>query len=97
MPAVPKLVVYALKALAAGKASEGQQKMALSWITFDLCKATKSSFDPRSGTVDGRRISDFVEGMQSVAACLAYTIQTPVVGDKDREIPSEAGIERPTA
>jgi hypothetical protein len=96
MPEVPKLVVYALKAWAAGKASEGQQKLALSWVVFTLCRCTKNSFDPRNGAVDGRRVSDFVAGMQAVGNTLAHIIQTPVVGQKDQEIPSEAGIERPS-
>jgi hypothetical protein len=85
-----------LKAIAAGKASEGQQKLALSWLVYHLCGVTRMSFDPRTEKVDGRRVSDFVEGQQSIGKIVSQIIETPVKGgDKDREIPSAATIEPP--
>jgi hypothetical protein len=96
-PQVPRGVIYALKALAAGKASEGQQKQALSWLVYNLCGVTRMSFDPRTEKVDGRRVSDFTEGQQSIGKMLSQIIETPVKGDQDREIPSAAGIEPPNS
>lgn len=96
MPDVPRNVVYAFKAQAAGKASAHQQQLALSWLTFGLCRATRSAFDPRKGNVDGSRATDFVLGMQAVAQTIStiVQIQMKVQGDGEREVSSETAMPR---
>lgn len=55
--------VYAIKALAAGKASEGQQQRALGWIINMLCGTYDMSFRPGP---DGDRDTVFAEGKRYV-------------------------------
>ena len=52
---------YAIKALAAGNASEGQQKRALAWIINTLCGTYDLSFRP-----DSERDTSFAEGKRHV-------------------------------
>jgi hypothetical protein len=54
---------YAIKALMAGKASEGQQQRALSWIINTLCGTYDLSFRPGEG---GDRDTVFAEGKRHV-------------------------------
>ena len=62
-PPYDESVVYSMQALAAGKASEGQQKLAITWIvnhaaaTYDL---------PYRPGVDGQRDTDFACGRMFV-------------------------------
>jgi hypothetical protein len=53
--------VYAIKALAAGKASEGQQQRALGWIVNILCGTYDMSYRPGS-----ERDTTFAEGKRHV-------------------------------
>jgi hypothetical protein len=53
--------VYAIKALAAGKASEGQQQRALNWIINVACATYDLSFRPESD-----RETVFAEGKRHV-------------------------------
>lgn len=53
--------VYAIKALAAGKASEGQQQRALGWIVNILCGTYDLSYRPESD-----RNTTFAEGKRHV-------------------------------
>ena len=55
--------VYAIKALAAGKATEGQQQRALGWIVNTLCGTYDLSF--RDGE-HGDRSTVFAEGKRFV-------------------------------
>ncbi len=61
--AVPwdKTVVYALKALAAGTANDGQQQKALAWIVNIACRVNDPAYYPQS-----QRDTDFCLGMQHV-------------------------------
>ena len=93
MPIVPTRVVYAFKALAAGKANEGQQKLLLSYLVFELCAITRNPFDPRKDKFDGRAVTDYTLGKQHVGRVIGWIVETPVKGAGDQEIPSEAGIE----
>ena len=57
---VPKAVAMALKALSQGKASEGQQKLSLDYILFDLARLREPSFEAgekplQSAHNEGRR------------------------------------------
>ena len=53
--------VYALKALAAGSASEGQQKRALNWILNQCCGVPDNTYYP-----DSERDSIFASGKRFV-------------------------------
>jgi hypothetical protein len=53
--------VYAIKALAAGKANEGQQQRALAWIINTACATYDLSFRP-----DSDRDTTFAEGKRHV-------------------------------
>jgi hypothetical protein len=55
--------VYAIKALVAGVANEGQQKRALGWIINTLCGTYDLSFRPGDG---GDRDTVFAEGKRHV-------------------------------
>jgi hypothetical protein len=52
--------MMAIRAMAAGKANDGQQKRALNFMIHKLCVTHDLSFRP--GGEDGRRASDFAEG-----------------------------------
>lgn len=56
--------VFALKALAKGNASSGQQIRALDFIRGKICEGRRLSFMP--GGEDGRRATDFAEGKRFV-------------------------------
>lgn len=57
----PVAVTMAIKGLAAGTASDEQQKRALAWIINELCGTYDMSFHP-----DSQRASDFAEGKRFV-------------------------------
>jgi hypothetical protein len=65
--------VYAIKALAAGKANEGQQQRAIAWIVNVLCDANALSFRP-----DSPRETDFAEGKRHVAIQIRKLVELPV-------------------
>jgi len=44
LPSVPANIAFALKALSAGNANEGQQKAALEWIMFTACQLRETSY-----------------------------------------------------
>lgn len=69
--ACPENVKAALKALNAGVAVAAQQQLALNWVLFDLCKIRDELFVPRSGGVDGRRVTDYLLGRRSVGLQIA--------------------------
>ena len=54
--------IYAVKALAAGTASDVQQKRAWDWILFNVCELREMSFN-----ADNPRVQDFAEGKKFVA------------------------------
>jgi hypothetical protein len=62
---------YAIKALAAGVANEGQQKRALKWIIESLCGTYDLSFRPGP---EGDRDTAFAEGRRSVGLQLVKQI-----------------------
>lgn len=65
VPAQPSRAVhYALTNLAAGNASEAQQKLALDWILNHAARTYDLAFRP--GGQDGERASSFAAGMQHV-------------------------------
>jgi hypothetical protein len=55
--------IRAIKALAAGVASEGQQRIALAWIINRAAGTYDLSFRPGP---DGSRLTDFAEGKRFV-------------------------------
>jgi len=57
--------IRAIRALAAGVASEGQQRRALEWIITKACGYYDLSFRPG---VEGARDTDFAEGKRFVGA-----------------------------
>jgi hypothetical protein len=57
--------IRAMRALAAGVASDTQQKRALNWIVNDAAGYYDLSFRPGP---DGARATDFAEGKRSVGA-----------------------------
>jgi len=56
--------IGSIKALAAGRATEGQQKHALELIIYAMAGTYDQSFRP--GGLDGQRASDFAEGRRFV-------------------------------
>jgi hypothetical protein len=59
---VDKATVYAIRALAAGVASEGQQKAALDWIIRHAARGYDLSYRPQDATATA-----FAEGRRFVA------------------------------
>jgi hypothetical protein len=56
-------VVYAIRALFAGNANDGQQRLVLDWLKY-ACGADDMSFRP--GGPEGDRNTTFAEGKRSV-------------------------------
>lgn len=63
---------YALKALAAGKANEGQQRRVLDWIIHRAAKTYDVSFSP-----DSDRETSFAEGRRFVGLQVVKLINLP--------------------
>lgn len=63
-PAADEQDIRAMKALASGKASEGQQRVALQWIINRAAGTYDQPFRP--GGEDGRRATDFAAGKMHV-------------------------------
>lgn len=70
-------VTYALRALNAGKASEGQQRLALKWIIERLCGTYDLSYRPES-----ERDTVFAEGKRRVGLQLIHELNRPIVEKK---------------
>jgi hypothetical protein len=64
--------VYALKALAAGSASEGQQKRVLNWILNQCCGVPDNTYYPES-----ERDSVFASGKRFVGLEIVALINMP--------------------
>lgn len=71
----------ALKALAAGKASEGQQVVALAVIVNKLAATYDLPFRPG---VDGSRATDFACGRMFVGQRIVNAIKRPMPEEKGR-------------
>lgn len=71
-PDYSKADVYALKALAAGNASEGQQKRALAWIVNAAARTYDLSFSPASD-----RETSFAEGRRFVGLQVVKLVNMP--------------------
>ena len=69
----------ALKALQAGKASEGQQQRALAWIVNTLCGTYDLSYRPGD---DGSRDTAFAEGKRFVGLQIVKQLKIPTSPDK---------------
>lgn len=75
----------AIKALAAGKANDGQQKRALDWILYSVCGLSDLSFRP--GGSDGERATAFAEGKRFVGLQIAKHLYGPNPASAIREKP----------
>lgn len=64
--AYDKAVLMAIRACLAGKANDGQQKLAMDWIITKAANYYDLSYRP--GSEDGRRGTDFHEGRRFVGA-----------------------------
>lgn len=73
-PPVEKADIYAIKALAAGSANEGQQKRALAWI---LNKAAGIQRDPFQE--NNARLTDYMTGRQSVGRMILDLVNAEAV------------------
>lgn len=69
----------AVKALAAGKASESQQQRALRWIINSACGTYDQPFRPGEG---GARDTDFACGKQFVGQQIVKQINMPMPAAK---------------
>lgn len=69
----------AFKALAAGKASEGQQRLALEVIVTKFAGTYDLPFRPG---VDGARATDFACGRMFVGQRIVNAIKRPIVEEK---------------
>lgn len=76
LPELAEPEVYAIKALAAGVANDGQQKMALKAIIMKIAATYDMSFRP--GGDDGRRATDFAQGKQFVGQRILEVIGRPM-------------------
>jgi hypothetical protein len=72
--------IRAIKALASGTASEGQQKRALDVIIHKFAGTYDQSFRPGP---DGHRATDFAEGRRYVGNRIVHTLKRPVDEKKD--------------
>lgn len=70
IPDAGEQVTYAIRALAEGKANEGQQRLVWDWLSYVTMTGywTDNSFRP--GGEDGRRSTDFAEGRRFVGVHL---------------------------
>lgn len=64
--------IYALKALAAGTANEGQQKRAVEWLIYAAARTYDATFIP-----DSERESAYAEGRRAVGLELVKLINLP--------------------
>lgn len=64
--AYDEATLNAFRALKDGKANDGQQKAAIEFVLFNLCRIRDVSFD-----TDNQRLSDFNEGRRFVGLQIA--------------------------
>jgi hypothetical protein len=85
-PVIPKDVAMALKALDAGKANEGQQRVALDWIMFEACGIRKVSYQQGDAVAtafaEGRRFAGLLVAGALQATPAPITIKRPVRGKR---------------
>lgn len=101
-PEFDKFELMALKNLAAGNASSGQQRLALATIIKKIAGLNDMSFRPG---LDGARATDFAEGRRFVGSRIMEAIERPMaiagateVEDEHastRRNPKPAGNKRP--
>lgn len=85
-PALPRDIVFALRALRDGKANEGQQKSALDWILFEACGIRNVSYQPGDNSATA-----FAEGRRFSGLIIAGALQAkPVVPARQRKSRQEA-------
>lgn len=75
----PKLsseIVYAVKALFAGKADAHQQGLFAQWLIAEVCRKDDMSFRP--GGLEGSRETDFAEGKRFVAISILKPLNMPM-------------------
>ena len=73
--------VWAVKNIAAGNASEGQQKRFLAFVINQVCRTYDMSFRPGP---DGERATAFAEGRRAVGNELVRMVNTDV-----RKLPTQ--------
>ena len=71
MKPLDKETAFAIKALSNGTANDGQQKTALSWILFDVCRLRDPSFAPGEKPLE----TAFNEGRRHVGLMIAGAIE----------------------
>jgi len=67
-PAIDNADIFAIQAVAQGRANEGQQIRAFDYIVRVLCETDRMTFWP--GADDGRRATDFAEGKRWIGVQL---------------------------
>jgi hypothetical protein len=74
VPLIPfdEAVAYAVKALAAGKAIEAQQRLAVDWLIRIACRTYEDQFDPESVET-----TTYMLGRRSVGQAVANLIAMP--------------------
>ena len=70
MKPLDKETAFAIKALSNGTANDGQQKTALAWILFDVCRLREPSFVPGEKPLE----TAFNEGRRHVGLMIAGAI-----------------------
>jgi hypothetical protein len=78
---VTEFEVASLKALAAGTASEHQQKGALAFIITRLCESYEEQFCPGE---DGRRATDYALGKRRVGTMITSYLNADIRKFKDK-------------
>lgn len=71
MKPLDKNTAFAIKALSTGTANDGQQKAALAWILFDVCRLREPSFAPGEKPLE----TAFNEGRRHVGLMIAGAIE----------------------
>jgi hypothetical protein len=72
-PEYDETVLYSIRALADGQASDGQQKLAFEWIMRSACALNSWAFC--AGGDDGQRSTDLLLGRQMVGHVLYDMLQ----------------------
>lgn len=70
----PVHIIFAVKAMAAGKANDQQQMRLLDWMIKDLCKTYDQPYRPGE---EGRRDTDFACGLMHVGRELVKCVNMP--------------------
>jgi hypothetical protein len=74
VPLIPydEAVAYAVKAVAAGKAVEAQQRLVVDWLIRIACRTYEDPFDPESSET-----TTYMLGRRSVGQAVANLISMP--------------------